>query len=110
MGAVPAGVISAGPAHGADRSRCSRDLHDRVRETIVAHLEPASLASHHHRLAQALSSSGQADPEALAIHYESAGEPGMAGEYYGMAAARAVQSLAFDREVKLLQAPSIFGK
>ena len=75
--------------------------HDRVRESVLSHLEPATLASRHRRLVQVLSASGGADPEVLATHYEAAGEPESAGEYYEMAAAQAAKALAFDRAVKL---------
>src|SRR5262249_41890337 len=39
--------------------------HDRIRETIVANLSEETRKMHHYRLALALESSGQADPEML---------------------------------------------
>ncbi len=56
--------------------------HDRVRETVVARLEPAARRHHHLRLAEALESSGSADAERVAAHFEGAGEAERAGRYY----------------------------
>jgi serine/threonine protein kinase len=75
--------------------------HDRIRETVVAHLASATLAHHHQRLAHVLQASGQGDPEVLAFHFHEAGETRAAGEYYKLAAHRAVQSLAFERAASL---------
>jgi serine/threonine protein kinase/tetratricopeptide (TPR) repeat protein len=86
---------------GANELDRVETYHDRVRETVVAHLTPTTLASHHHHLAEVLSASGQADPEILAIHYEGAGEHERAGDYYVIAAGEATKSLAFDRAVTL---------
>ena len=48
--------------------------HDRIREAVVAGLSDADLKSHHRRLAIALETSGQTDPDWLALHWKEAGE------------------------------------
>ena len=48
--------------------------HDRIRETVVAHLPPGSLRWHHERLALVLATTGPVDPEVLAGHYRGAGD------------------------------------
>jgi hypothetical protein len=75
--------------------------HDKVRETVVAHLAPASVREHHRRLALVLEGSGHTDPEALGVHFRDGGEPERAGGYFALAAARASKGLAFDRGAKL---------
>jgi serine/threonine protein kinase len=77
--------------------------HDRIRETVVAHVPPAAMADHHRRLAHELEAAGKADPEVLAFHFDGAGDPQAAGEYCALAASRAVQALAFDRAATLYQ-------
>ncbi len=62
--------------------------HDRIRETIVNHLEPERLKAWHECLAVALESSGRGDAQALAVHFDAAGSPEKAGEYYVRARAR----------------------
>jgi serine/threonine protein kinase len=75
--------------------------HDRIRETMVAHLPPAALKAYHQRLAVILAASGRADPETLAVHFQGAEDPVQAGHYYAAAAAQAAEALAFDRAAKL---------
>jgi serine/threonine protein kinase len=90
-------IRSAGPADAGE----IETYHDRVRETVVAHLSPSVVASHHHQLAQVLEGSGRADPEELAVHYLQAGMPRLAAAHFAGAAARAAEALAFDRAARL---------
>src|SRR5262249_7387236 len=55
----------------------------------------------HRRLALALEGSRSTDPEALALHFQEAGERERAAEYAGAAAQRATEALAFDRAARL---------
>jgi hypothetical protein len=75
--------------------------HDRIRETVVASLSADTLRSHHQRLALALEGSGTTDPEALALHFQEAGDTERAAEYAVAAASRASDALAFDRASRL---------
>jgi tetratricopeptide (TPR) repeat protein len=72
-------------------------FHDRVRETVVANLEPARLKQVHAHLAATLEASGQADPEELAFHFQGARALEKAAGYASLAAKRAEEALAFDR-------------
>src|SRR5262249_20105184 len=63
--------------------------HDRVRETVVAHLSAQVLKAHHASLAGALSATGQGDPEVLAIHFQDAEELAPACLYFAQAAREA---------------------
>ncbi len=75
--------------------------HDRVRETVVARLEPDAARAHHHRLALVLEASGQADPEVLGLHFLGADLPERAAEYFVQAADQAAETLAFERAATL---------
>jgi serine/threonine protein kinase len=75
--------------------------HDRVRETVVARLEPGAARSHHHRLALVLEASGQADPEVLGQHFLGADLPERAAEFFVEAADEAAEMLAFERAASL---------
>ena len=75
--------------------------HDRIRETVAAHLPEAVLKHYHQRLATVLEAWGQADAETLAIHFHRAGQRQPAGRYYAEAAAQAAEILAFDRAARL---------
>src|SRR5262249_27622163 len=75
--------------------------HDRIRGTMLARPSPERLADTHRRLAAVLEAGGQGDPEVLAVHFQGAGEPGRAQGYYLQAAARAAQTLAFERAAQL---------
>jgi len=75
--------------------------HDRIREAVIKGLDAETRRAHHVRLAKAWEASGRADPELLATHYDSAGDPGRAAIYAEQAAALADQTLAFDRAARL---------
>jgi eukaryotic-like serine/threonine-protein kinase len=75
--------------------------HDRIRETVVAHLSPAALRWHHERLALVLATAGPVDPEVLAGHFRGAGDFVRAYDYYSRAADQASTALAFDHAARL---------
>ncbi len=77
--------------------------HDRIRETIVNHLETDRLQALHERLADTLEASGRGDAQTLAVHFDAAGRAEKAGEYYVRAAREASQALAFDHAAGLFR-------
>ena len=85
---------------GAERE-VIETYHDRVRETLVAHLTPEARVDCHERLALALLASGETDPETLAIHFQGANQPERAAAYFARGADQAAETLAFDRAAKL---------
>ncbi len=80
--------------------------HDRIRETVVAHLPAEERRDCHRRLATALEAAGGADPEMLGRHFLEAGVPGRAAEYLARAAALSAEALAFDRAAALYRRAS----
>ncbi len=75
--------------------------HNRIREISVARLSPEILRDSHSRLAMALESSNEVDPESLAMHFQGAGQNEQAAKYAIAAAADAAETLAFDRAARL---------
>jgi hypothetical protein len=75
--------------------------HDRIRETVLTHLDPGTRRVRHQALARELESCGWADPETLALHFAAAGVLPKAGHYYAAAAAEAATALAFERAATL---------
>jgi serine/threonine protein kinase len=76
-------------------------FHDRVREAIVSNLLPEDRQGWHKKFARALLAMPEADPEALAVHLQGAGELDSAAKYAAKAADRAADALAFDRASQL---------
>jgi hypothetical protein len=77
--------------------------HDRVRESVVAHLEAGVKRLHHVQLALALERAGVAGsaPHRLVRHLEAAGELGRAAQMAEVAADQARQALAFQQAAEL---------
>ena len=69
-------VRSAGPGSLDD----VEVYHDRIRETVIKHLSPEVLKTWHGELARELEDAGGADSETLAVHFEAAERPEMAGQ------------------------------
>ena len=76
-------------------------FHDRVRQAVLAHLTPNQRREYHERLALALEGTGNAAPEALAIHWSGAGDQDKALDYTRIAAEQAERALAFERAARL---------
>ncbi len=86
---------------GRERRDAIEVYHDRIRETVVAHLPPELLQEHHLKLAEALEATPAADPESLAVQFQGAACFDKAGHYFVRAADRAVETLAFAHAARL---------
>jgi tetratricopeptide (TPR) repeat protein len=74
--------------------------HDRVRHTVLAHMDDGAKASAHLALARTLDAAGEEDPEILAVHWDAGGELAPALRCYQQAAARASAALAFEQTAR----------
>ncbi|WP_437968031.1 protein kinase [Sorangium sp. So ce260] len=77
--------------------------HDRIREALLAAMPAGQRAASHRAIAEALEAQGARDHEALAYHFEGAGEPRRAGEHALRAADRAAAALAFEHAAVLYE-------
>ena len=75
--------------------------HDRIRETVLIHLEVGERKRSHLLLAAALERAGTRDAEALAHHWQEGGARELAYGYSVAAADQATSALAFDRAARL---------
>jgi len=90
-------VCTSGPR----RTDTIEAFHDRIREAVVFNLPADTKKAWHRRLARVLLAVPDADPEALAIHFQAAGELETAARYAARGADRAAEALAFDRAASL---------
>ena len=87
-------------AHLIRSSGAAREIelyHDRIREALAGRASEEQARRLHRTLAATLVERGLDDPEALYIHYRSAGDHDLAGEQAARAAVKASDALAFDR-------------
>ena len=77
--------------------------HDRVRKAVLSHLDAKATRDHHRRLALAFETTGQADAEALTIHWREGGDANKAAHFAQLAAEKATKALAFDRAARFYQ-------
>ena len=75
--------------------------HDRVREVLVGRLADEVLRERHRALARAHEAEGIVDPEAMAFHFQAAGDEERASRYGEMAADKAAEALAFEHAARL---------
>ncbi len=75
--------------------------HDRVREVVLTRLGAARAMRSHRALAQALEHTGGGDSEALAHHWQQAGDSERACSFAITAADEAADALAFERAARL---------
>jgi hypothetical protein len=100
----PTGALAALRTARFVRVHASSSLdtyHDRVRESVLAHLSSDAVREHHSRIAAAMESSRAVDAEDLARHLEAAGDARRAGAEYARAASKAAETLAFDHAAQL---------
>ncbi len=88
---------------GVRRSDVADVYHDRIRTSILSHLEGDELAALHESLALALEAAGGTDDEALARHWHVAGAPLKARDYAVRAGQAAADAFAYDRAARLFQ-------
>jgi hypothetical protein len=94
-------VVRTGGARQAD---AIEPYHDRVREAVLARLEPGRKQALHEALALAFeTSSTRVDPEALATHWHEAGNDGRAATWAIEAATLATRTFAFERAAEWYQ-------
>jgi eukaryotic-like serine/threonine-protein kinase len=97
---------------GNSESDSIEPYHDRIRESVTAHLTRETLRGHSAQLSRALENSGAAEhsPELLMRHLEGAGLIIRAAALAEKAAQRASAALAFDRAAEFLRTALRLGK
>jgi serine/threonine protein kinase/tetratricopeptide (TPR) repeat protein len=86
---------------GAREDEALEPYHDRIRETVLAHLTPEERRGWHARLALALETTGSGQLEELAVHWRGAGDHARAAEYAARAGDEAAAAFAFEHAAHL---------
>jgi serine/threonine protein kinase/tetratricopeptide (TPR) repeat protein len=92
-----ANIVRTGGARWAD---AIEPYHDRVREAVLAQLDPARRRVLHEALAVAFETSATRDAEALAVHWREASDERRAASYAAIAGDQASSTFAFDRAAR----------
>lgn len=87
-------LAQATGTRGTDRIET---YHDRVRAAVLAHMDGPLRAECHRRIALALETLEESDPEALVTHWRGAGDAEQSARYAVRAGDRAAEALAFER-------------
>jgi hypothetical protein len=95
-----ANLVSTSGSRGSDRIE---PYHNRIREAVIARMDPSSRAGLHRQLALALEAAALPDVEALAIHWAGSGDTVRAARNARLAAEQAAAALAFDRAAQWWQ-------
>jgi tetratricopeptide (TPR) repeat protein len=88
-------------SHGTRALDTIESYHDRIRETVAAHLTDREAQRWHARIADAMTRHEIHDPERLVVHYAGAGDTTRAGSAAIDAAHAAAEKLAFNRAAEL---------
>ena len=75
---------------------CYEPFHDRIRQAVIACLDPARIADYQLLIAGVLEASESVDSATIAAHFAAAGQYSQARKYFELAAHAANKSLAFD--------------
>jgi serine/threonine protein kinase/tetratricopeptide (TPR) repeat protein len=75
-------------------------FHDRIREAVAKDIPGPRARETHHRLARSMERSAPTDPQALAFHFQHAGEMAQAATYAELAAEQAAKALAFEQAAR----------
>jgi serine/threonine protein kinase len=94
---------------GPRRTDAVEVYHDRIRERVVALLEPGEICGLHREIARTLEAREGIEPDVLAYHFHGARELPRAASYAIQAAERASASLAFDRAASLYRSALAWG-
>jgi hypothetical protein len=86
---------------GPHARRAIETYHDRVREAVVAAMDPDRLELWHKRLASTFEATGEGDLEAIVEHLIGAGDSKRAQIYAIRAATQAAEALAFEKAARL---------
>jgi tetratricopeptide (TPR) repeat protein len=99
-GVLASSLVTTSLQHGRE---CLEGHHDRIREAIVAALDPRARARLHGELAHEFAQAAAPDAELIARHYHAAGQPQLAAGYAVLAAEQARHALAFGRAAELYE-------